>query len=292
MGGMFGESKFDILQRIPHEYVPRTFRLTPPIRRADVLSQLKAAGLQFPVILKPDIGERGFMVKIIRGEHQLEDYLCRLSPAASVLVQEFIELPLEFGVFYMKMPTEQTGKVIAVVAKEMLSVTGDGQSTLRSLILNLDRARLQWKKLRETYKDRLDEIIPAGKKIELVSIGNHSLGTRFMNGSHLINERLSCTFGRISDCIPEFYFGRFDLRCASLEDLYEGKVKIMELNGCGAEPTHIYDTEFSLWKAMGVLVAHWDRIYRISVENRKRGVQYISLREAVNHYRKFKTVVK
>jgi hypothetical protein len=56
-----------------------------------------------------------------------------------------------------------------------------------------------------------------------------------------------------------------------IEDLYEGKVKIMELNGCGAEPAHIYHPGFPLWKAMGILFTHWKNIFRISMQNHKRG---------------------
>src|SRR5690606_2338644 len=126
------------------------------------------------------------------------------------LVQELVDLPLEFGVFYCRFPSEAKGKVISIVKKEMLSVTGDGVSTLQQLILNKDRAKLQWKKLKDVYFDRLEEIIPTGKRIEIVSIGNHSMGTKFLNGSDLITEQLSSVFDNIAQQIDGFYFGRFD----------------------------------------------------------------------------------
>jgi len=96
------------------------------------------------------------------------------------------------------------------------------------------------------------------------------------------------TFDAISKQIPGFYFGRFDLRCGSLEDLYQGNIKIMELNGCGAEPAHIYHPGYSLRKAIAVLLTHWRNIFIIARENKQRGVQYISLKEALQHYKKFK----
>jgi hypothetical protein len=289
-GGMFGESKYDILEKIRQPFKPRTILVQPPFSAKEVKSLIIRAGLSFPLVFKPDIGERGFMVRKIRDEQEVEGYLQGIK--ADFLIQELIRLPLEFGIFFMKLPGEGKGKVISVVAKEMLSVTGNGRATLQELIFRNPRAKLQWRRLKHLYQERLTSIIPENEKLELVSIGNHALGTRFINANHLINQRLSDTFDSISSHIPEFYFGRFDLRCASLEDLYMGNVKIMELNGCGAEPAHIYDQDFSIWRAMAVLVVHWHRIFKISRANKKRGISYISHRDALAFYRKFKSAVQ
>src|SRR5687768_15192490 len=290
MGGMFGESKFDILQKIPSEYVPPTIKIEVPVSPEQVLSSMAVADIKLPAIFKPDIGERGFMVKRVNNKEEIRRYV--ESVRGAFLIQELVTSPAEFGVFYMRFPKDNRGQVISVVAKEMLSVTGDGRSTLRELIMSNDRAKLQWKKLRTDYAEKLDAILEEGLKLELVSIGNHAQGTRFINGNQLINERLSKTFDSIAARIPGFYFGRFDLRCSSLEDLYEGKIKIMELNGCGAEPAHIYDTEFSLWRAFYELVRHWDHIFKIARENNQKGIDYVSHKEALAFYRKFKTAVK
>src|SRR6185295_3698276 len=139
---------------------------------------------------------------------------------------------------------------------------------------------LQWETLRVVYANRLTDVVPVDDRIELVSIGNHCLGTKFLNANSLITEKLSESFDIISKQIDGFYFGRFDLRTSSVEDLENGKVMIMELNGCGAEPAHIYQPGFSLVEAMKVLFRHWHDIYRISIENHKLGVPYISFKEA------------
>lgn len=290
MGGMFGESKYDVLKKIPGQYVPQTILISFPTSAEDVKERINCAGLQLPVIFKPDIGERGYLVKRINEDKEIAAYLRRVR--GNFLVQELVQLPVEFGVYYMKLPTDKNGHVFSVVGKEMLSVTGDGRSTLRELILRNDRAKLQWEKLNVSFNGKLQRIIPEGEKIELVSIGNHAMGTKFLNANHLINDRLSQTFDAISSQIPGFYYGRYDLRCASVHDLYLGKVKIMELNGCGAEPAHIYDPGFSFWEAWAVQVGHWDKIFRISRANRKQGFRYLSHREALDYYWKFKSVVK
>jgi hypothetical protein len=290
MGGMFGESKYDVLKKIPAQFIPRTILIRLPATPDTVLKTLQEQAYVLPVIFKPELGERGFMVKKISSVADIDGYLKKIK--INFLVQEFVGLPLEFGVYYERYPSQENGRVTSVVMKEMLTVTGDGNATLRQLILNKDRAKLQWKKLEEAYYDRLSEVIPAGHLVELVSIGNHALGTKFLNGNHLINERLSAVFDRISKQIDGFYFGRFDIRCASTNDLYEGRIKIMELNGCGAEPAHIYDPDFSLREAVAVLLAQWKRIFEISRENRKAGIAYISHSDGMAFYRKFKKAVQ
>ena len=288
MGGMFGESKFEVQAKVPEGCKPRTLLIQLPTTRAEILGQLSKHGLNFPVIFKPDLGERGWMVKKICSEADIDQYLDKIR--ISFLVQEYIDLPLEFGVFYIRYPNQPSGKVTSIVGKEMLSITGDGVKPLKTLILELDRAKLQWRTLQEVYRNKLSFILPKGEHMELVSIGNHCLGTKFLNANNLITDRLSESFDAISKQVDGFYFGRFDLRAATTEDLEAGRVMIMELNGCGAEPAHIYQPGFSLIEAFRVIFRHWHDIYFVSVENHRRGTPYLSFREARRIYRKFKAL--
>ena len=290
MGGMFGESKFEVLNKLSQEYVPKTILLRKSVDVNSVMTSLEEDSLKFPVIFKPDIGERGFMVNKICNLADVSRYLNDLR--ADFIAQELVSLPMEFGVFYVRYPNDEHGQVTSVVGKEMLTITGDGQSTIRALIHAKPRAKLQWEKLKIKFHGRLDEILPAGAVLELVSIGNHALGTKFLNCNYLINAHLSETFDIISKPIEGFYFGRFDLRCASVEDLYAGRVKVLELNGCGAEPAHIYQPGFSLFTAMRTLVRHWHTISVIAAQNRKRGFPYTSHSDAIKYYRKFKSATK
>lgn len=286
MGGMLGESKFDVLSLVPQAVRPVTALVNLPATREQVIKIMHDNGLTLPVIFKPDLGERGWMVRKISTEQEIERYLSETR--IDFLIQEFVNLPLEFGVFYVRYPNEPTGRVNSITMKEFLFVVGDGDRTLEQLILANDRAKLQWPVLQKTYAHALGEVLEKGKKLELVSIGNHCLGTKFLNGNHLITPQLSASFDRISREIRDFYFGRFDLRCASPADLEQGKVKIMELNGCGAEPAHIYHPGSSLLKAMRTLLMHWQDMYRISKLNHARGVSYIPFREGYSILKKFR----
>jgi hypothetical protein len=286
MGGMFGESKYDILKKIPAAVTPISILIQTPTTSHGVADAIKNADLKFPLIFKPELGERGFKVTRVNSMTEVERFLHGM--AYNFLVQEFVDAPLEFGIFYQRHPGNTRGKVTSIVMKEMLSVIGDGINTLQQLILNKDRAKIHWKALREKFASELNVVVPMGKVIELVSIGNHCLGTKFINRNDLINETLNQRFDEISSKIDGFYFGRYDLRCESVDDLYSGKLKIMELNGCGAEPAHIYDPQFSFFDAVIVLLRHWRSIFEIARENNRRGTEYISLAEALSYYRIFK----
>jgi hypothetical protein len=290
MGGMFGESKYDVLSLIPSDLKPKTILFRKDRTPQDLAVALDEGGFTFPLIFKPDIGERGFMVRRI---NNMDEAICYLEEIKhDFIIQELVKLPLEFGVFYVRYPADEKGSVTSIVMKEMLQVSGDGKSTLRELILQKDRAKLQWKKLQNKFQGKLNDVIAPGEKIEIVSIGNHCLGTKFINANHLINDKLNESFNRISGAIPGFFFGRFDLRCNSIQDLENGRIQIMELNGCGAEPAHIYDPDFSFFRAVSVLINHWRTIFQISEQNKKAGTKYLSFREAMHHYHNFREKTK
>jgi hypothetical protein len=287
MGGMFGESKFEVLNKVPDDLKPKTILITHDVEAESVSALITQNAFTLPVIFKPDVGERGFMVQKISSVSEIGAYLKKLK--CDFLIQDLVDLPLEFGVFYTRFPEDENGCVTSVVGKEMLTIIGDGILTIEQLILSKPRAKLQWPTLKEKYASRLCEVLPAGTSLQLVSIGNHALGTKFLNCNHLINEKLSMAFDKIAKHIDGFYFGRFDLRCKSVEDLYDGRVMILEVNGCGAEPAHIYQPGFSLFTAVGVLIRHWKNIDIIASQNKKRGVRYTSHSDAKVHYRRFKS---
>jgi hypothetical protein len=287
-GGMMGESKYDILRRIPDSVKPKTVLVKLPTTLNEIIQFIKQHNLSFPLVFKPDLGERGWMVRRIYNEADVEKYLSEIK--IDFLIQEFIDLPLEFGVFYIRFPSQANGFVNSITGKEFLAITGDGNKTIQELILEKDRAKIHWTTLKQKYADRLTEILPTSERLELVSIGNHCLGTMFLNKNQLITPKLIATFDTISKQIDGFYFGRFDIRCKSVEELENGNIKIMELNGCGAEPSHIYQPGSSLIVGIKALMGYWQNMYRVSRENHERGVPYLSFREGKKIYKQFKAL--
>jgi len=54
---------------------------------------------------------------------------------------------------------------------------------------------------------------------------------------------------------------------------------ILEFNGCGAEPNHIYDCGMSLGKAYREILKHWKALYEISKYNHEHGTPYWSFQK-------------
>ena len=286
-GGMLGEVKFDILKRIPEAYRTPTLFFGYPFQAKQVLTQLAEAHWSYPFIFKPDIGERGNGVEKIENETQALTYLSTCS--YNILVQPFVSYPIELGVFYYRYPSQESGHVVSVVAKDFLKVKGDGMSSLSELIGANPRAALQTERLRKKYPKQWNEVLIKNDELLLEPIGNHCRGTSFRNANGIINEQLVSVFDTISKQIDGFYFGRFDLKCRSMEDLMKGEgISIMELNGAGSEQGHIYHPGFSFFTAVKTILQQWRILFEISVENHKKGVPYMTLKETRAYLRKSK----
>lgn len=93
------------------------------------------------------------------------------------------------------------------------------------------------------------------------------------------NEKLVHTINAVCTKIPGFYFGRLDIRYETFNDLCDGKnFSIIEINGAGSEPTHIYDPSHSIFFAWKEIIKHWKLLYQVSVANNKKGHPYLSFK--------------
>lgn len=275
-GGMFFESKWDIFKLIPQQYYPVTAIVHAGTSIESTLSKMQENGLTFPVIAKPDRGERGWCVEIVENMEALKNYLAR--HPIDFLLQQYINFPLEMSIFYYRHPSDEHGRITSVTQKEYLNVTGDGHSTLLELIIKSDRAFLQLERLKKNAAIRLNKIIPQGTNEVLVPYGNHVRGAMFLDKENIIDKELTDLFDLISKQIPGFYYGRFDFKCNSLEELKKGKLSILELNGSGAEPAHIYQPGYSFFKAQRVLARHYKMMYAAARSNHQTGTAYMTLR--------------
>ena len=286
-GGVFGESKINILNRIPQEVIPKTVFITKDNQTiAYIIEAGKKAGIRLPFIAKPDVGERGFLVEIIKDEAALSDYLKQIN--APFIIQELITLPIELSVLHHRMPDADKGKITSICIKKNLEVVGDGQSTVAELMQKEPRARLQLARFKADYPAILKQIPTAGETMELEPIGNHSRGTTFLNGNHLISEKMERIFDKIAFQMEGIYYGRFDLKCESIELLEKGEgIKILEFNGVAGEPAHIYDPEFPVWKAYRDIYRHFKIIYKIGRVQHKKGIAAMNLKEMRTSYRRY-----
>lgn len=291
LGGFYGESKTEILQLIDPKYLPKAIIVNVSTDIQPILNELNLVHLTFPIIAKPDVGERGNDVTLIHSAKELENY--NQQSSGKYLLQEFIDFEIELGVLYSRLPDEHKGKITSVTGKEFLAVIGDGHSTIKELMEKNLRARFQLKRMILELGEEINTTLKKGEQRILEPIGNHCRGTKFINFNHLINSDLDRIFNQISNPIDGFFYGRFDLKVKSLDDLYRGEnIRILELNGASSEPGHIYDPKNSLRKAYKDLAWHWKRLAEISKANMQAGIKPVPFREIVKAYWKFVVLKK
>lgn len=276
-GGFEGEGKKEMYDQLPPHLVPRTIYIMHDWPMDEVLRKIKEAGFAFPFIVKPDVGMKGILFRKIENEEQLIKYHERIP--VEYIVQDLVELPVEVSVFYYRYPPDQKGTVSGFIHKELLQVKGDGTSNLEQLISIHPRARFRMEEMRHRHGHRFDRILADGEIFYLSYAGNHNRGAHFTNLHAEIDEQLHHVFDELSHFTNQFYYGRYDIKTTSIEDLKAGKnFLILEFNGCGAEPNHIYDCGMSLWRAYGEILKHWKALYRISRYNHKNGTPYWSFK--------------
>ncbi|MFK7970406.1 MAG: hypothetical protein AB8F95_08570 [Bacteroidia bacterium] len=285
-GGLLGESKEAIMQQVPDKYKPKSVFVPAGSALEAIQQQMESAVISFPVFGKPNIGERGFQVSKIIDNEQLRRYF-EHNRSRDFLLQEYADFPVELSVLHYRFPDQQKGMISSVCLKKFLSITGDGVHTIAELIEAYPRARFQKKHLDEKWGTRYSEIPAVGEEIVLVPVGNHSRGAMFLDANDEIDEKLHRVFDDISHQLDGILFARYDLKCASIDALREGRdFAILEINGAGAEPAHIYDPKNSIWNAYRDMWKHWRSLYQVSRAQHKAGVPYMTWREARAFWRK------
>ncbi len=288
-GGFVGESKAQILSGLldglrrtggPVSAVARC-ELIPAALDADerlalALSFLRDEQLPYPVVLKPDVGERGAGVSIVADADELAAALTRED--GDRLLQEHVP-GIEVGVFYVRMPGER-GRLLSITDKRMPTVTGDGRRTLEELILDDDRAVAMASVYCALHAERLLDVPPAAETVRLAELGTHCRGAVFLDGHALNTPALEQAIETLSKGFDGFCFGRYDIRAPSREHVAEGRgLKVIELNGLTSEATHIYDPRHGLFAAWRTLAGQWSLAFSIAAANRTAGARPSTLRE-------------
>jgi membrane protein DedA with SNARE-associated domain len=275
-GGFAGERKSRILAGfrgrrdllLASELIPAAS--PPELRLARARAFLRDAGLSHPVVVKPDVGERGSGVVIARSDAELARALA--AAPGDVLVQEHAA-GLELGVFYVRHPDEPRGRIVSITEKRLIHVTGDGWSSLERLILEDERAVCSADRFLARFADRLDEVPDEGERIPLVEVGTHSRGALFLDGWRHWTPALEADLDELSRSLPGFHFGRYDVRLTATG------LKVLELNGLTAEATHVYDPKYRVFDAWRTMFGQWRLAFEIAAANRRLGARPASWRE-------------
>jgi membrane protein DedA with SNARE-associated domain len=300
-GGLVGESKANALAKLrgpgvpafcflPHAVAQSTAHAaagaiaTSATQRTQDLERWRTENnIPYPLILKPDAGERGTGVTLIQNQAAAELWFADYPRAA--IAQPFIA-GLEFGISYMRFPDESRGRVVSLSAKVPPSILGDGHSTIEQLILKHPRHVALARSLLASQAKRAMEIPADGEVVELNALGTHSRGAAFLDRQHLLTPELERAIDIMSQRTPGFYLGRYDVRVPSVEDFQAGRnLAVLELNGLTGEPAHIYDPQHSVSYARKVLRQTWRDAFAIAAINVKAGARQTNGRELWNLWR-------
>ncbi len=242
----------------------------PPPETA--ISAIAQAGLEFPLVGKPDIGCRGAGVKLLRDREALKSYLEQFPPGAAAMLQKLADFEAEAGVFYVRDPETEQGEITSLTLKYTPYVVGDGKRSLAELVAADPRAGGLARLYRQRNASHWHRVIPAGCPHRLVFSASHCRGAVFRDGGHLITRELTAALDRIFDDIPGFYYGRLDVKFRDVESLRAGRgLQIVEINGASSESIHIWDRRTGLLEAVKTLLRQYQTLFTLGLANRKRG---------------------
>ena len=256
-GGIIGESKSEILKLLPSQCTLKHVLIAPTknIKNRFLLFERKCKNWKYPIVFKPNFGQRGIGVKIIQNKKEAKEYLSKTSQ--DIIVQKYHLGPYEVGIFYYRRPYEEKGSIFSITHKIFPILKGDGISTLENLIKKHPRYQMQYKLYIERLERKnisIERVLKKGEKLTLGSVGNHCQGTQFEDGAFLYSPALHQRIDKISKKIKGFYLGRFDIRYSNVKAFREGKdINILELNGATSESTNIYDPRFSIFQVYYIL---------------------------------------
>ncbi len=249
-------------------------------------ARISDRGIQYPLVCKPDLGCRGSGVKQIHSQQQLADYLSAYPEGSDIIVQKLASWEPEAGVFYVRRPGEPSGRIESLALKYSPYVVGDGVSTLATLIAR-DRRAGELQHLYATRHDaNLNEVIERGKAYRLVFSISHCCGAIFRDGGHLITDELTDRINQLMLDIPEFYYGRLDIKFPSIDALKQGRdLEIVEINSASSESLHIWDRNARLSVAIKTLMWQYRTLFEIGALNRKRGYRPPKISEILRRWR-------
>ncbi|WP_245686641.1 ATP-grasp domain-containing protein [Paracoccus tibetensis] len=293
-GGLWGESKsqgLDLFGPRGRRRIARFARVTcgsdPEATTRAALAALSAEALSFPVVAKPDRGYQGWGVRLIRNEAELSDYL-RLQPEGTlVLLQVLIEMQGEAGIFYIREPGQTRGRIVSMALVFAPHVMGDGRRSVEQLVAADSILAPNAPIYRQRHPEDWDRVLPEGAYHRLTNARSARLGAVYLDALDQVTPALTRAIDEISREIPDFHFGRFDIRFESLTSLREGRAFcIVELNGAGAEMLHIWAGTGRLWDAWRTLWRQYRTLFAIGAEMRRRGHRPVGLRGMIRLQRR------
>ena len=296
-GGMVGEGKLEyfnnmgpLARSLTGDFIWLVANGATSLDHA--LASMQSAGLDFPVVAKPNLGWCGYGVCKLANHKELEDYLHRFPIGETLILQRFISDDGEAGIFYVRNPGEEMGHLVGILLRYYPRVVGDGRSTVTELMeKDLRLKRLQTSALHKP--DYNPSYIPfSGEIIRLATIGSTRVGGLYSDGTDLITPELTARMNEIARDMGEFNVGRFDMRYKNIDELRRGiGLTIMEVNGAGSEAVQAWDPKYSIFQAYKIIFAKQRLLFKVGAAARKRGRKAIGIKDLASlHFHQQKLI--
>lgn len=284
-GGLVGEGKLEYFAHMGPRARAATakhcgLRNEPGLDAGLLRERLAQAGLDFPLVVKPNLGLCGHGVRRVDDDRALLDYLAKFPRGETVVVQEYLSQPGEAGIFYARDPVTGRGAVIGLALRTFPFVVGDGARTIAQLVAADARARRAVGSPRHEAAYDPSAVPAAGVVVRLATIGSTRVGGLYRNGEDCITPALVAAIDAIADDMPQFHFGRFDVRFDTIAALRAGTgLRIMEVNGAGSEAIEAWDPAIGLLAGFSRIFRKQALLFAIGAARRREGVRPIPLLE-------------
>ncbi len=295
-GGLVGEGKMEYFRsmgKFARGFTAPTcaIRVSGAQQATEIGAVIAAAGLSFPLIVKPDLGLCGYGVRKLTALEDLMAYLAGFPAGEQAVVQAYLAGDYEAGIFYARLPGRATGRIIGLAFRSYPRVVGDGERSIGALIAADPRAR---RVLRATHRLAVDPArVPApGEVVRLAAIGSTRVGGLYRDGASAVTPALAATIDAIARDMPDFHIGRFDVRFASLDDLRAGRgFMIMEVNGAGSEAIQAWDPDLGLYRAFKIIFRKQRLLFAIGAVNRRLGHRPLGIRRLLEFHRRQRRLI-
>lgn len=275
-GGLVGEGKSEYFRAMGTVAKAATAPFIsctklPGCDAGSLAARLREAGLDYPVVAKPEIGWCGFGVRRIDDEAGLADYLAHFPAGEDFILQRYLDEPGEAGLFYVREPGQLRGELAAILLRSYPSVVGNGADDVGTLARHDLRARRGMHDAHHAWSLDPGYVPASGEVVRVATVASTRVGGGYEDGTRLRTKALDARLDEIARDMGDFHVGRFDVRYATPTALAAGDFTIMEVNGAGSEAVHAWDPRYGIADVYRIVFAKQRMLFRLGAMARARG---------------------